>query len=289
MRAVGAETPAASETEEAGIRAAANSYAAAVRRGDLEAISKMWTPDGDYIDSSGQTFKAHELIRNLAATVSSKSESAGAPVPKSSLRFITPEVAIEDGSADCGLSPDGCALTGRMTAVWVKREGGWLLDSLREAVSSSPSPNDRLQSLSWLLGEWVGTTDDAAILVSAHWSSDNNYIIREFSIRVEGSEDVSATQRIGWDSSAGKFTSWAFDSQGGASEGIWRRDGERWVVDSTEVLANGKKSKTSAIYVPGDDGHFISEVKSLWDTEDAKAADVNLPRLRAEFKRAQEN
>jgi uncharacterized protein (TIGR02246 family) len=286
--AVHAEIADESDPDVRAIRAASREYVAANRRGDSGSLRKMWTADGDYIDASGQVFKIRQLIREPSAGSPPHTDSDDFPALGSTLRFITPDVAIEDGSTDFGTSGDGSGVSGRFTAVWVKRDGRWLLDSLRETTSTAPRFNEKLKPLAWLLGEWVGASDDAAILVSSHWSSDGNYIVREFLVRREGREDIGATQRIGWDSSAGKIRCWTFDSQGGTSEGTWTRDGRRWLVDSTEVLADGKKSKSSVVLVPGDDGKFVSEVKGDWDARDAKAAGVKLSTLRVEFTRAPE-
>jgi hypothetical protein len=232
--------------------------------------------------------KIRQLTQEPSAGQTLTADFEDFPAQGSMLRFITPDVAIEDGTTDSGTSGDGSDVHGRFTAVWVKRDGRWLLDSLRETTSTSPRFNEKLKPLAWLLGEWVGTTDDAAILVSSHWSNDGNYIVREFLVRRDGREDISATQRIGWDSSTEKIRCWTFDSQGGTSEGTWKRDGARWLVDSTEVLADGKKSKSSVALVPGDDGKFVAEVKSDWDAHDGKAAGLKLATLRVEFTRAPE-
>jgi ketosteroid isomerase-like protein len=289
----GAATGPDADAEIAAIRAAASAYTAAVRSGNVDVMRRTWTPEGDYIDASGRRFKAHELIPQQAAASPSSSSphpaTAKAQASSSTLRLITPTVAIEDGAVDAGASDDGSALTGRFTAVWVKHDGRWLLDSLRESMAATTSFNERLRPLEWLLGEWVGTTGDSAILVSSRWSDDGEFIIREFLIRSEGRADISATQRIGWDATAGTIRCWTFDSLGGSAEGIWRRDGKRWLVNSSEVLADGRKSKTSAVYVLDDEGNFASEVSSKWGAVDGNEGGPSLPKLRFEFKRAVED
>jgi uncharacterized protein (TIGR02246 family) len=284
-----AEDAVNSASDERAVRAASKEYLAAKKRGNLELLRKMWTPNGDYVNASGQAFKVWELFRGQVENLSPDLEPTVNAVPESSLRFITPDVAIEDGATKSGTLPDGSTFIGRFTAVWVNQDGRWLLDSLREATAATPQFNDQLRPLEWLLGEWVGTTDHAAILLTSHWSDDGKYIIREFLVRSEDREDITATQRIGWDASTGTIRCWTFDSLGGSGEGIWKRDGERWLVDSTEVLADGKKSKTSAVYVSIADGQFVSEVKAAWDSVDKQETGANPPTLRVEFKRAVED
>jgi uncharacterized protein (TIGR02246 family) len=275
--------------EERAIRAAAGEYVAAGRRGDRDAMVRMWAADGDYIDAMGRVFKVQELFGEPIAASRSNVETAALSGPASTLRFIAPDVAIEDGVAELGTSGDGNELSGRFTTVWVKRNGRWLISSLRESVVAAPSTNEHLQPLNWLVGEWAGTTPDAVILLSSQWSGDGNYILREFLVRREGHDEISATQRIGWDASAGEIKSWTFDSQGGSSEGRWRRDGDRWVVASDDITADGKESKTSTVYTPVADGRFQCEVKGAWDEADGKSAAGNLSALRVEFKRALED
>src|SRR5262249_8034540 len=147
------------------------------------------------------------------------------PAPESTIRFIGPGVAIEDGATGKEVTDDGALVTGRFTAVWVKRNGRWRLDSLRDACGAPAATSDRLHAFDWLIGEWAGKTDSSTILVSSRWSDDRHFIIRDFVERAGDGEAVSATQRIGWDATTGTIKCWTFDSQGGSGEGSWRQDG----------------------------------------------------------------
>lgn len=269
----------------AAVRDAGKKYLEAKRQGDFEALRALWTADADYIDATGQRFKVQDLIRDqekLTATAPETDEADEADAAESSLRFITDDVAIEDGTREYGVGQDGAVVSGRYTAVWVKRDGRWLLDSLREAVAKSPSAENHLQQLAWLLGAWVGTTDGAEMLVSSYLSDGGKFIVREFIVRADGRETLSGTQRIGWDPVARQIKSWTFDSKGGTGEGHWRRDGDRWVVESKDVMPNGETSATSVVYVLEGDGRFA------WEVTRADVSGEKLPPLRVEFQRAAE-
>jgi uncharacterized protein (TIGR02246 family) len=272
-----------SRDESNAVRAAAKEYVEAVRRGDVDAIRRMWTPDGDYVDASGRITKTQELLRDRPVSLPSSAKPIDATTSASSLRFITPDVAIEDGISNLGEPGGGSDAAGRFSAMWVKRDGRWLLDGVREAVTTIPASSDHLHPLEWLLGEWVGQSGDAVILMTSHWSEGGNYIVRDFIFCSDGDDLLTGTQRIGWDPSVGKIKSWMFDSNGGSGEGYWRRDGERWIVDSNEVMPDGKKSSASTIFTPGDENHF------LWEVQSAKVGDMDLPPRRVEFKRAAED
>jgi hypothetical protein len=141
--------------------------------------------------------------------------------------------------------------------------------------------------LEWLLGEWTGKTKEGVILVSSHWSDGGNYIVREFAYASPGRETISGTQRIGWNAAEGKIECWSFDSQGGTGEGSWRRDGERWIVTTRELSAEGRMSKTTAVYLPGEE-RFVMEIASVWEAAVAEERGEKLPALRVEFQRARE-
>lgn len=146
-------------------------------------------------------------------------------------------------------------------------------------------PADSLDSLEWLLGEWTALTDNAVVLVSAHWCDGGAFIEREVVVRPAGQPEVGGTQRIGWDPIKKAIKSWTFDSTGGTGEGYWRRErnsdgGDSWIVESNEVLADGQTSTTTAKFTPQGADRF------LWEVERATVDGAHLPKLKIEFVRA---
>jgi uncharacterized protein (TIGR02246 family) len=277
---MGTEISSGDNSEMAAVRAAGRNYLAALRRHDTEELLRSWTVNGDYIDAAGRKAKAREWFgRNVAAPRPAQTTENNIQTVQSEIRFITPTVAIEDGAYDGGDAPDGTEVTGRFTAVWVKQDGRWLLDSLRESTTTTPSRSENLKPLEWLVGEWVGISDDSEILVSSRWSDTGNYIIRELAVIGDDSQ-ATGTERIGWDPSAREFKSWTFDSQDGRGEGRWKRDGDNWVVDIKEVTADGKEATTSAIVTP------VGSDQYVWEVRSSKVGDQNLAPRRIEFTRA---
>jgi uncharacterized protein (TIGR02246 family) len=263
------------------VRAAAREYAAAVRRGDTDVLLKSWTNDGDYVDATGRSYRARDLIRKMVDKPSREKTADDAAPSKSSLRFVTPDVAIEDGDYDCGKASDGSAMTGHFTAVWVKRDGRWLLDGLRESATPSSRRDERLKPLEWLLGEWVGQTEDSVMIVSARISDRGNYIIRDFAVLGDGGE-ATATERIAWDPERGEFRSWTFDSQDGRGEGRWKRNGDHWLVETKETMADGTSAFTTAVLTRQ------GEKELLWEVKSSKVGGQVVPPRRVKFTRAPE-
>lgn len=151
-----------------------------------------------------------------------------------------------------------------------------------DAAVVEAAPADSLESLEWLLGEWTAMTDNAVVLVSAHWCDGGAFIEREIIVRPTDQPEIGGTQRIGWDPIKKSVKSWNFDSLGGTGEGYWRRDGDSWIIESNEVLADGHTSSTTSKLTPNGADRFV------WEVERANVEGETLPKLKIEFVRATE-
>ena len=151
-RAAAQRAAANHKADEDAIRNAAAQYIEAAKRGDAAALAAAWTADGDYIDIAGNHAKARDFIAKSGCQPSDEGRHgredqrrSSAPreitIHSSSLRFITPNVAIEDGISEVRTSGGEEPSPDRYTAVWVKQGDKWLLDSLREAPRRAGRPN----------------------------------------------------------------------------------------------------------------------------------------------------
>ena len=241
------------------IRAAAAAYVKAMEAGDVPALAAAWTAEGDYVDAAGRVSKGRELI---AARFREGEGKKGRPprVTVERVRLVSPEVAVEDGRIVHAVAPGEPARRSRYSAVWVKQEGHWRLDSLRESVLPSPAPNPRLEDLAWLLGEFSGLADDGTqVIVSGTISRDGNYLLRECMVTEPDHSKRSFSQRIGWDPLAKSLKSWTFDANGGYNEGLWKQQGDSWIVNTSGVSPDGKRSSATNIHSQIDDKGFVFE------------------------------
>ena len=72
-----------------------------------------------------------------------------------SVQFISPSVAVEHGTAKVILA-DQEPEDSEYTAVYVRRDGQWLLDRVTEEdVIEVPSHYEQLKDLEWLVGRWT--------------------------------------------------------------------------------------------------------------------------------------
>src|SRR5262249_47484953 len=78
-----------------------------------------------------------------------------------------------------------------------------------------------------------------------------------YEVKNEGAEPMQVIQRIAWDPVNGMVRSWVFDSTGGFGEGYWQRDGNKWVVGFSTILADGGAGGATNVYEVKDDNTFL--------------------------------
>lgn len=241
--------------DEAAIRQRAADYVAAIRRGDGAEIASFWTANGDYVDEAGMTVKGRVLAQQ-AKPPAANQDAQRSTVTVEAIRFITPDVAIEDG----GISSSRGALSGsyarRYTAIWVRQKGKWLLDGLRESSVPVATHFDHLRELDWMVGDWISDDDGQTVRLSCKWTPDKNFLLREIDVRMADREPLHVTQRIGWDEREKQIKSWTFDSQGGHGDGLWFHKDKQWIIEAQSVLPDGGVASGTNVLQQDGDGAF---------------------------------
>jgi len=232
----GDEAPASQE--ENAIRAADLAFMQDYSKGDAKALAARFTEDAEVIQSNGARFQGRALIEQRLAETFAACPGVTLEITPESIRFLSPDVVKEEGRTM--LKPtQGAPEVRQHTALLVRKNGQWLISSIREETETLLPPHERLKELDWMIGEWVDEGPDAHIHVSCHWSKDGNFLIRTFAVKVQGKPALSIHQRVGWDPLAKQFRSWEFDSEGGFGEGKWSGGGDRWVIKHTGVRPEG--------------------------------------------------
>ncbi|MBX9788402.1 MAG: SgcJ/EcaC family oxidoreductase [Pirellulales bacterium] len=234
--------------DEKAIRAAGAAYAAAMNEGNAQALAAAWTAEGDYVDSSGEHFKARDLISEDFGGLGKNEPRHHIEVKQSRIRLITPDVAVEDGLTQTTAADTGGVALGRFTAIWVKQNDKWLLDCVRENGSVPLTDGQQLEPLAWMVGDWVGESGGLIYSLSVRWTDGNHFLVRHFAVREKDQALVDGTQYIGWDADRKAIRSWTFDSQGTRSEGDWEFVEGAWVVKNDSLLADGSSASMTSNY-----------------------------------------
>ena len=257
-------------TDVTAIRVAAAAYRQALAKGDAAAMRAMWTADGDIVDGWGNRLRPQDADAIGGGPVAADKPRPEFRVTETQLRFITADVALEDGTVDVVLPGMKTPLEGWFSAIWVRSGGDWKLAGLRESERPVAADADTLADLDWMEGDWLltvegdaGKTDGKAAApgdagqpvgpteMRVRWDAGRAFLVREVRVPGASPEDggaVEVQQRIGWDPLVRRIRSWSFSSDGSRGEGTWFRDGDSWVVVHTAVLPSGRQDTVVHVY-----------------------------------------
>lgn len=248
-------------------------YVEAFNAKDAEALSQHWADSGVYVrPADGERLAGREAIRKEFEATFAQAPDAVLTVKVDAIRFVTSDVAIEEGSAEV-TSPDAEPTRSGYTAVHVKRGGQWQIDSIREIelpARQEPASN-HLAELAWLVGDWADQSEDATVETSVAWTKNEKFLSYSFKVAAGDLDELEGTQVVGWDPVQKSICSWMFDSDGGFGDGVWTRKGNRWKVNLHQVLADGRIASSTNVYTYVDDNTFT------WQSTDRDIDGVRLP------------
>lgn len=245
-------------SEEAAIRANADKYVEAYNRRDSKTMAAMWSPDAVYMDPiTNEQIIGRDAIANQFDYVFAGSEDAKLAVTIDSVDFVSPNVAIEKGSAVVTYSDFDPEET-TYSAVHVKRDGQWLIDRISEEDVPAPPPSryEQLKELEWMVGSWVDSDGQSSVETDVEWTKNRNFLQRSFAVVIGEDVDMSGIQIIGWDPAEEQIRSWVFDSDGGFAEATWKHDGDQWLIQNNATLPDGGKATSLNILTYVDDDTF---------------------------------
>jgi uncharacterized protein (TIGR02246 family) len=246
------------DADTAAIRAAGEQFVKAFNAGKVDELVAMFLPKAELVDEDGTTHEGQAAIKDLLTKFFAKFPGAKLTVDVDSLRVIGP-VALEEGTRVITTKDDSGQAQMHFSMVRTKVGNNWPIVSLRDYTDDSDlTPHDRLQTLGWLVGEWVNEGNDAAVRITYRWSNDKNFLLGEFHVTKGGSPVMNSSQRIGWDPLAGKVRSWMFDSDGGYGDGHWTElDDGSWVIKSLAVLPDGQTGSATVTVIPQGKDRYV--------------------------------
>lgn len=231
--------------DEEQIRKVIDAAAAAYNAHDAARLAELFTPTAEMIDEAGRAVAGREAIERVFADSFTAHPKSRIQIEVSSIRFLTPSLAIEEGFSTVTRAADERGAPGRYWVVHTKNEGTWRMALARDLEDSETMAAAELEQLGWLVGDWVDESAAAVVKTTYRWSEDRKFLLNDFTIHAHGQTTLSGTGRLGWDPRAKKVRSWIFDSQGGFAEGLWTRDGSTWIVELSGVTRDGRTSSAT--------------------------------------------
>ncbi|NBT13329.1 MAG: SgcJ/EcaC family oxidoreductase, partial [Planctomycetia bacterium] len=133
------------------VAAMLSGYLQAFNRHDAAALAAHWSPTAENVDlDSGDTTRGRAAVEAVFATLFEEDAEATIDIDVESIRPLRDDVAVVDGVSRIAFTetgsaaPHGAAASSgvagsRFSAVVVKRDGRWLLESVREASIAAPA------------------------------------------------------------------------------------------------------------------------------------------------------
>jgi uncharacterized protein (TIGR02246 family) len=252
-----ARTDDAKKTEEEALQKRAEAFAATFNKGDAKGLAGFFTANADLVDPEGRSTKGREAIEKVYQKYFAENKGAKLTIFINSVRVARPDLALEDGQTEVIPPNGGPPSSARYSVVYVKQDGEWYLESVREAIAVPPSNADLLQDLAFLVGEWEEDSEKGGSTASYAWANQGNFLVNTFDVTLQDVPVGNGTQWIGWDQSEKKVRAWSFFFNGGFAEGVWNKDGDgRYKIAVKATMRDGKKATATNIFTKIDPDHF---------------------------------
>lgn len=214
---------------EKAIRATVEQFAKAYNAHDAKAIADLFLPHAQIVDEEDNTIQGKESIKNLFADVFAEQPETGIEINIESIHFIGTDLAVETGSTTtvppAGQTPE----MGRYSVLHIRSEGKWFMGLVRD-MPLEPTHRDHLESLAWLVGDWIDESHEGTVRTSCRWSDNDSFLLQEITVHRSDEEIMKVSQRIGWDPLRKQFKAWVFDSEGGYGESNWTPTETGWLI-----------------------------------------------------------
>jgi uncharacterized protein (TIGR02246 family) len=259
--------------DEQAIRKAVVAFVEQYNAHNADGVTALFAADARMTLRDGTEFNGREEIKQAFERSFADSPKGALSVVVDSLRFLTPDVAVEEGFTS--LFPDGDTLVARSryTVVHLKKDGKWLMQSVRTVEEESLSAYGDLQPLEWLVGEWIDEGRTENVEATFRWDDNKSFLLEEFQVIRDGDVVMKGTQRIGWDPQTKQIRSWTFDSAGGFGEAVWTPVEDRWVVKAKAVTPDGTSASATRTLTRA------APDRVIWTATDRLAGDEQLPDL----------
>jgi uncharacterized protein (TIGR02246 family) len=233
--------------DEAALRGNDEAFVKAFNAGDAAALAATFTENAEMIDEDGNAVEGREGIAEHYTAAFAASPGAKIQLSTDSLKFVGPDTALARGRAEVIPAGGGLPEHSRYTVVFVKRDGHWLQASVRDEHDELLPHSERLKALEWMLGEWVSESAEAVVHTNCDWADNKNFLLRSFTVQMQGKPAMTGQQRIGWDPLNRQFKSWVFDSEGGFGEGEFSHDGDVWLIKARGVRSDGRPASVTHV------------------------------------------
>ena len=223
------------------VRQALAQYVQASNAHDAKRLAELWASDGTHVNKeTGERTSGREALLADYAALFKQSPTITLSGDAQDIRVMGGDTALVDGVSHV-VSPSAEPASSAYSAVYVKEDGQWLIDTIYESDLPVPeTPRQALAPLEWMVGVWQDESDTATVTSTMRWSLSEAFLIRSYDVDREDEEPFQGQQIIGWDPAAKQVRSWWFNSDGSFGEAVWSKNGAEWILRKVETLADGR-------------------------------------------------
>lgn len=243
--------------DEEAVRKTITNYTKAFNEQDTKTVSGYWTENATHTDrETGERTEGRDAIMKDIKAVFEEQAKLQLSGQVNRVRFIKPDVAqIEGETAVSGLGEE--PVVSSFSAILIKDGDKWLIDSIEELPVPQPATaQDALMQLDWLVGRWVDETDGSRVETNIRWSSSRTFLLRSYTVQADEEVVREGTQVIGWDPRSNQIRSWSFNSDGSFGDGVWSKNGNDWLIKSSQTLANGDAASGTFVLSPSNENEM---------------------------------
>ncbi len=236
-------------------------YEEAFGKGDAKTLAAFFAEDAEYTSEDGSVFKGRAEIKQAIQSSLRATPGAKLAIHVDTVRVLASGVVLEKGWTTV-TAKDGDSDSGQYTVIYVKKGDQWEISQLVESPLPHVPPHDRLSELAWLIGDWEDSDKASEVRVHSQyiWARGGNFITRNLTVKRGDDTVLEGWQIIGWDPVEERIHSWTFDGEGGFSQGLWTRDGNRWLVRESGVNPDGGRITADETYTK------LSEDRISWQS-----------------------
>lgn len=251
------------------LRKSAAAFERAANARDAKAAAALWTEGGEFTDDAGNTIRGRDNIAKMYAKNFAAAPKGRFQLTMESVRQLAENLAASEGILR--FTPaDGTETTATTISALHVREGkGWLVASAKETTSGPELTN--VADLAFLIGDWEAKRDDRSIRISYSWIDGKTFIQSRFTVTEKGEVTASGIEILGRDPGSGELRSWLFDKSGAIGESIWRKDGNRWLIEANGTLAQGLAMSATNILIP------LGKDAFTWQSVDRSVGEQAMP------------
>lgn len=247
------------------IGAALGAYVAAFNAHDAQALAAQWADDAEYLTPSGGLLHGRAEIAQQFDSLFAEEPGIELAVIGPKVKLLSSSVAIEEGEGRVTYA-DGEVAVSTYMAVYVLRDGKWLLERVRETdvLAEEQAAEEEIASpldeLGWLVGRWQDDTEGVTSEFACRFTPNKAFLTRSFRIVRDDVIELQGTQVFGWDEQQQQIRTWVFDSRGIVAEGnVTRESPGNWRTHLEAVLPDGSPVVFEALLTYIDEGRFLHQ------------------------------